>query len=117
MNINDLICSNFFLYLGAIVTCLAVVALFFQTASAQTCTVGSYAGIRNSAGFNGDGGDATSSQLSLATNYGGVWVDTSQKLFIADIANNRIRLVNPTTKVISTIAGWYFSSLFCGVCF
>jgi hypothetical protein len=89
---------------GVFVIGLAVLAFFAQSAFAQTCTVGSYAGTSNSAGFTGDGGDAASAKLSLST-YGGVWLDTSQKLFIADFTNNRVRAVNPDTKVISTIAG------------
>jgi hypothetical protein len=80
--------------------------LFLQSASAQTCTIGTYAGIGVS-GFSGDGGDATNAKFSLST-YGGVWVDTSQKLFIADFNNNRVRTVNPDTKIISTILGEFF---------
>jgi hypothetical protein len=32
-------------------------------------------------------------------------VDTSQNLYIADWDNDRLRLINPDTKIISTVAG------------
>lgn len=52
-------------------------------------------------GFSGDGGPATSAQLAQV---GGVAVDSSGNIYIADIGNNRIRKVN-TAGIISTIAG------------
>jgi signal peptidase I len=54
------------------------------------------------AGFAGDNGQATSAQLSAP---GGVAVDSSGNVFIADTTNNRIRKVNASTGVITTIAG------------
>ncbi len=78
--------------------------LFIKSASAQTCTVGTYAGISGPSGFIGDGGDATSAKLSLST-FGAVWVDPFEKLFIADYTNNRVRVVDPSTNIINTIAG------------
>jgi uncharacterized protein (TIGR03437 family) len=51
--------------------------------------------------FSGDGGPATSAGLFSP---GGVAVDTSGNLYIADIGNNRIRKVN-TAGTISTVAG------------
>jgi trimeric autotransporter adhesin len=53
------------------------------------------------AGYSGDGGPATSAQLSLPQ---GVAVDAAGNLYIADTGNNVIRLVN-TTGLISTLAG------------
>jgi sugar lactone lactonase YvrE len=55
-----------------------------------------------SGGFSGDGGPATSARLSGPW---GVAVDTSGSLFIADAQNNRIRRVDGTTGVITTVAG------------
>lgn len=52
-------------------------------------------------GFNGAGGPATSTHLSLP---GGVAVDGAGNLYIADTNNHRIRKVTPT-GVMSTIAG------------
>ena len=52
-------------------------------------------------GFSGDGGKATSATLSHP---GGVYVDTTGKMFIADASNNRIRVVYPN-GIISTYAG------------
>ncbi|TAE23665.1 MAG: hypothetical protein EAZ91_21710 [Cytophagales bacterium] len=53
------------------------------------------------AGFSGDGGAATSAQLSSPT---GVAIDASGSIYIADRDNNRIRKVT-SGGTISTIAG------------
>ena len=52
-------------------------------------------------GFSGDGGPATSAQLNQPM---GVAVDVSGNLYIADTANNRIRMVSPSGTIL-TIAG------------
>lgn len=56
----------------------------------------------NSAGYSGDGGAATAAQLS---NPYGLAVDATGNLYIADAGNNVIRMVDFTTKKISTVAG------------
>ncbi len=53
-------------------------------------------------GFSGDGGPATSAQLAAPE---GLAIDGSGNLFIADMYNNRIRRVDATTQVITTVAG------------
>lgn len=53
-------------------------------------------------GSAGDGGPATSAQLTLPT---GVAVDKAGNIFIADQGNNRIRKVSIATGNISTFAG------------
>ena len=52
-------------------------------------------------GFSGDGGAATSAQLSYPR---GVTVDTAGNLYIADFGNGRVRKVSPS-GAINTIAG------------
>ncbi|OLB40608.1 MAG: hypothetical protein AUH11_01485 [Acidobacteria bacterium 13_2_20CM_57_17] len=53
-------------------------------------------------GFSGDGGVATRANLSYPY---GITVDRSNNLFIADEGNQRVRRVDATTGVITTIAG------------
>lgn len=52
--------------------------------------------------FSGDGGPALSASLNRP---GGVFVDSSGDLYIADTGNHRIRRVDGRTNVIVTIAG------------
>lgn len=53
-------------------------------------------------GFSGDGGPATSASLNDSV---GVALDALGNLFIADRHNWRIRRVDATTEIISTVAG------------
>ena len=55
---------------------------------------------RTGAGFGGDGGSATSAYLYYPR---GICLDSSGSLYIADTANNRIRVV--INGIISTLAG------------
>ncbi len=63
-------------------------------------TISTFAG-NGTAGFSGDGGQASMAELSYPT---GVAIDTAGNLYIADENNNRIRKVN-ASGVISTYAG------------
>jgi len=62
--------------------------------SAATGNISTVAGMEGTSGFYGDGGAATS---ALLDHPGGVVVDASGNLFIADTLNNRIREVTVTT--------------------
>lgn len=53
-------------------------------------------------GFSGDGGPATSSSLNYPE---GVFLDSQGNVYIADTYNNRIRKVDNTTGIITTIVG------------
>jgi sugar lactone lactonase YvrE len=53
--------------------------------------------------FGGDGGPATDAELNLFL--GGVSVDRSGNILIADTSNNRIRKVDAATGTIQTVAG------------
>ena len=55
-----------------------------------------------SAGYNGDGGPATSAQLKAPS---GVAIDSSGNIYIADTQNFRIRKVDAATGIIQTVAG------------
>ena len=52
--------------------------------------------------FNGDGGTAINAQLSCPI---GIAVDSKSNLYIADECDERVRKVDATTGIISTIAG------------
>ncbi|MFN0105976.1 MAG: SMP-30/gluconolactonase/LRE family protein [Bryobacteraceae bacterium] len=64
-------------------------------------TVSTVAGI-GSAGYSGDGMAATEAQLNIPL---GVAVDAAGNTYIADTNNHRIRRVDATTRIITTIAG------------
>ncbi|MEI6403488.1 MAG: hypothetical protein WCP59_15020, partial [Actinomycetota bacterium] len=53
-------------------------------------------------GYNGDNITATTAQLNFPT---GVAVDTAGNIYIADSSNHRIRKVDASTGIITTIAG------------
>ena len=54
------------------------------------------------AGYSGDGGQATAAELNTPT---GIALDAAGDIFIADSSNNVIREVNGSTGVITTFAG------------
>ena len=72
--------------------------------NASTHIITTVAGGGSSAGNDGlgDGGPATAAQLSGPE---GIAVDSAGDLFIADASNNRIREVNASTQIITTVAG------------
>ena len=69
--------------------------------TASTHDISTVAG-NGTAGYSGDGGLATSAEL---TDPFGIAVDSSDDLFIADTGNNRVRKVTASSKDISTLAG------------
>jgi streptogramin lyase len=54
------------------------------------------------AGFSGDGGPASQAQMNQPHS---IALDDKNRLFICDIKNHRIRMVDPQTGIISTFAG------------
>ena len=54
------------------------------------------------AGFSGDGGLAVNAELNAP---GGIAFDSVGNLYIGDSSNNRVRVVNLTTGIITTYAG------------
>jgi hypothetical protein len=56
------------------------------------------------AGYSGDGGPASSAQLSAPW---GIFVDGAGNLFVGDLGNGVIRRVDAKTQIISTVAGNY----------
>ena len=68
---------------------------------APSGTISTVAG-NGTAGYSGDGGAAGSAELYTPT---GLAVDGSGNLYIADLNNNRIRMLNAGTGIITTVAG------------
>src|SRR5262245_60641519 len=82
---------------------------FAQSVFAQTRVISTVAGT-GKPGFSGDGGPATSANLSAPSE---ITIDSSGNFYIADRDNHRIRKVYAATGVITTvagsgIAGWFF---------
>jgi len=69
--------------------------------TASTGIISTVAG-NGTAGFSGDGGLATAAEIN---NTWSIAVDKKGNLFLADANNNRIRRVDATTGIITTIAG------------
>jgi hypothetical protein len=69
--------------------------------SAATRIITTIAGTGTS-GFSGDSGAAVNANLNLPQ---GVALDSSGNLYIADNQNQRIRMVNASTGIITTLAG------------
>jgi hypothetical protein len=53
-------------------------------------------------GFGGDGGPATSAQISLP---GGIAMDGAGNLYVADQGNSSVRRIDAVTGIITTVAG------------
>jgi streptogramin lyase len=68
---------------------------------AQSGTISTVAGT-GKAGFGGDGGPATKARFSSPHS---IALDADDNLYIADIANHRIRKVDAKTGIVTTIAG------------
>ena len=63
--------------------------------------INTYAG-GGAAGFGGDGGLASQAALGITLD---IAVASDGTLYIADSANSRVRRVDPTTQIITTVAG------------
>lgn len=66
-----------------------------------TGTISTVAG-NGTIGFDGDGGPATAASLFLPSSLS---IDSQGNLFVADRGNNRIRKIDASSNVISTVAG------------
>ena len=68
---------------------------------AATGIISTVAG-NGTAGYSGDGGAATSAELSLPSE---ISLDASGNFYILDSANSRVRVVDAATGIMTTIAG------------
>ncbi len=71
-------------------------------ADGRTGKLARVAGQDNQGGFSGDGGPALQALLGSVQ---GIVTDASGNVFIADRSNNRVRKVDATSGIISTVAG------------
>jgi sugar lactone lactonase YvrE len=78
-----------------------VVNVRIRKVTAATGIINTVAG-DGAGGFSGDGGPATSAELSSPW---GVAVDTAGNIYISDVSNQRIRKVTASTGIINTVAG------------
>ena len=69
---------------------------------AVTGFITTYAGVQGYAGYSGDNVLATKSTLQTPW---GLTVGPDNALYIADLSNNRIRRVDPSTNIMTTVAG------------
>ena len=81
--------------------CLILLAVLSCPSTSQAGIIRTYAG-NGTSGFSGDGGPATSAQLSVP--YGVAVHPITGDLYIADTMNHRIRMVSPS-GTITTVAG------------
>jgi streptogramin lyase len=69
---------------------------------AKTGTIATIAGTGAKSGYGGDGGPATK---ALLVEPNGIALDGKGKLYIADVAGHRVRVVDLTAGTIATLAG------------
>ena len=79
--------------------------LFVKTAKSQI--VSTYIDTTGIAGYNGDNISAKAARFNIPFDSyaGGIALDNSGNLYIADYKNHRIRKIDKTTKIITTVAG------------
>ncbi len=82
----------------AAILCLPAIC---RAQAIPTYTITTIAG-NKTAGYSGDAAAATAAELDLPA---AVWVDSKGNLYIADQANNRIRMVTASTGNITTVVG------------
>ena len=68
----------------------------------QSGLISTIAGIPGSRGFSGDGGPAIEAEFNQPH---ALALDASDNLYICDVLNHRVRFVDATTGLISTLAG------------
>ena len=73
----------------------------FRMIDASTGIISTIAGT-GTAGFSGDGGPATNASFKYPS---GVVLDSNSNVYIADADNHRVRKIDASTGIISTIAG------------
>jgi streptogramin lyase len=73
-----------------------------RVVDAKTGVISTVAGTGGKLGFTGDGGPATQALLREPN---GICLDGKGKLYVADVADQRVRVVDLTSGVIRTLAG------------
>lgn len=86
---------------------LLMIFLFLFAKTVKSQVVINYVDSAGIAGYNGDGFAARNGRINIPFgSYGGnIAIDNNGDLFIADFLNHRIRKIDKTTKVITTVVG------------
>ena len=74
-----------------------------EASTGITYVISTYAGSNSVGGFAGDGGLATLARFNVV--YGVAYDYTTRDVYVSDGVNRRIRKIDGTTKIISTICG------------
>ena len=77
------------------------ISLIFYSCFLKAQIITTYAG-NGTPTYAGDGGPATSASFNDPI---GIAIDAAGNIYVADLNNNRIRKINKTTGIISTVAG------------
>ena len=82
-------------------------AIYIRKIDSSTGIINRFAGVDRSItpsiGYSGDGGLAINAKFQYM--YDSIYLDSVGNLYIADIMNGRLRKVNISTNIISTVAG------------
>jgi streptogramin lyase len=84
-----------------------MIFLFLFGKSVKSQIVSTYVDTTGIAGYNGDNISAKAARFNIPFGSfgGGITLDNNGNLYIADYENHRIRKIDKTTKIITTVAG------------
>jgi sugar lactone lactonase YvrE len=87
---------------GPVIALLLLALLLLSPSALQAARIITTIAGTGAQGFSGDGGPATAAKLDRPA---GVFADVSGTVYISDWANSRVRKVEATTGIITTVAG------------
>jgi trimeric autotransporter adhesin len=102
LNINGIFSNNIIRVVNTQATAITVAGISIPSGDINTVAGTALATCTPSTNTCGDGGPATQASFTEPT---GLAVDGSGNIYIADFGDNRVRFVNNTSGLISTVAG------------